>query len=143
MDLDKVRLNLLRQHHLTYKGWNFDFNNNKCRLGVCKYDKRLIEAYCHINSEELVIDTIKHEIAHALVGFENGHNEIWQAKAIEIGARPNRCKEAVLPPGKWIAICSVCNTLYSYHKRPRLTLTYLCPKDKNILAFTDSEGNLR
>ncbi len=30
-------------------------------------------------------NTILHEIAHVLVGCENGHNETWQKKAIEMG----------------------------------------------------------
>jgi len=37
-------------------------------------------------SDELVRDTLLHEIAHALVGTAHGHDEVWKAKCLEIGA---------------------------------------------------------
>jgi predicted SprT family Zn-dependent metalloprotease len=40
--------------------------------------------------EAEITDTLLHEIAHALVGPRHGHDLVWQAKCIEIGARPKR-----------------------------------------------------
>ena len=35
-----------------------------------------------------VRDTILHEIAHALVGPGHGHDAVWKAKCVEVGAKP-------------------------------------------------------
>ena len=121
---------LLRQYQLTYKGWNYGYNNNKRRLGVCKYHEKRIELcryYTLNNPDSCVIDTIRHEIAHALVGPGNHHNGIWQSKAIELGASPKPCKTIVAHvPVKWIAICPECKRQYGQHRRPLLTRRYFC-----------------
>lgn len=57
-------------------------------LGLCSYvDKCIILNAFHIDThgDLEVINTIKHEVAHALVGAEHGHDEVWAAKAKEIG----------------------------------------------------------
>jgi len=57
-------------------------------LGLCSYKDKAIIINAHhvdIHDDESVIDTIKHEIAHALVGHTHGHDEVWKAKAKEIG----------------------------------------------------------
>jgi hypothetical protein len=43
------------------------------------------------NGAEEIVDTILHEIAHALVGPRHGHDTVWKAKCTDIGARPERC----------------------------------------------------
>ncbi len=57
-------------------------------LGLCSYKDRAIIINAHhvdIHDDENIIDTIKHEVAHALVGSAHGHDETWRAKAKEIG----------------------------------------------------------
>jgi predicted SprT family Zn-dependent metalloprotease len=83
---------LLTLHGLDVLGWRFEFSRDKLSLGKCKYREKVIafsEYYEHIPREE-ILDTILHEIAHALVGSRVGHNYQWKAKAREIGARPER-----------------------------------------------------
>lgn len=36
-----------------------------------------------------VIDTIKHELAHLIVGFQYDHGPVWKACCIEIGCEPS------------------------------------------------------
>ncbi len=57
-------------------------------LGKCVYDHKCIYLNAHhidTHNEELVKDTILHEIAHALTPG-CGHNEVWKAKAKELGS---------------------------------------------------------
>lgn len=49
-----------------------------------------------IHPESEIIDTIKHEVAHAIVGAEHGHDAVWEAKARELGCHCRPCIE--LPP---------------------------------------------
>ena len=41
-------------------------------------------------NEEDIKNTILHEIAHAIAGGHNHHNEIWKRCACKLGARPER-----------------------------------------------------
>lgn len=82
----------MNEHGL--QDWHFRLNANKRRLGVCKFGPRTIEisAYLLVNKGWSEIEnTIKHEVAHALAGFEAGHGPAWQAIAIRLGASPERC----------------------------------------------------
>lgn len=81
----------MREHGLIEKGWKFAFNNRLKRvLGRCWDSKRLLElstAYVQANDEKLVLDTILHEIAHALSPGD-GHGKVWHATCVRIGAVP-------------------------------------------------------
>src|SRR6266699_676044 len=62
-------------------------------LGLCDYRAKTIFINgfsIDIHPDEEIINTIKHEVAHAIVGPNNAHNEIWRAKAIELGCDNTR-----------------------------------------------------
>lgn len=63
-----------------------------------------------MNTREEVNDLILHEIAHALVGGDHGHDEVWKAKCVEIGARPERCYglNARMPKRRMKGTCDKC-----------------------------------
>jgi hypothetical protein len=87
---------LMKEHGLTARGWRFEWDNAVRRFGACHYSKRRISLSRELtkkSSEAGVIDTIKHEICHALVGHEAGHGPAWKAMAVKLGANPKRCKE--------------------------------------------------
>ena len=44
-----------------------------------------------------VQDTILHEVAHAIVGCNQQHNQVWRAKALELGCTSNICGPAIDP----------------------------------------------
>lgn len=98
--------NQLTKFGLTSQGWKVHINSRLTRaLGRCCYSRREIELnpeYVERNSESAVMDTILHEIAHALAPGA-GHGAEWKKACIRIGAKPNRLadpSEKVLP-GKW------------------------------------------
>ncbi len=123
----QLALELMVQHGLT--GWIFAFNKRKRGLGLCRYTTKTIELSIYLvdrNSLDEIRDTILHEIAHALVGPDHGHDEVWKRKCIEIGARPERCGEADMPQGRWQARCGSCGTHFFRHRRPKRIRGWFC-----------------
>ena len=97
--------------------WTFSFcKRSKSRLGTCNYTKKIIKVsdlHFEHDSIEQCIDTLHHEIAHAVAGHEAGHGRAWEKIAVALGATPsaygasNVRKEAskyflVYPEGKQI-----------------------------------------
>jgi predicted SprT family Zn-dependent metalloprotease len=119
-EVRRLALELMACHGLT--GWTFGFNRRKRSMGLCRYALRTIELSIHLvqrNGSEEIRDTILHEIAHALVGQEHGHDTVWKAKCLQIGAAPTRCGQADMPQGKWRARCNACSMVFSRHRRPQ------------------------
>lgn len=123
MELSRAKqlaVELMDKHKLLDLGWHFMFDNAKRRLGCCKYRYKLItlsKPIVLVNDERIIINTILHEIAHALVGAGHGHDEVWRRKAIEIGCNGNRCcSDNVNVEGKYVAVCDGCNTRHYIHR---------------------------
>jgi predicted SprT family Zn-dependent metalloprotease len=127
--LTETAARLLAEHKLA--GWTFGLSVAKRRLGVCKYRKKRIEVgayYARHNTDAAVLDTLLHEIAHALAGPEAGHGPQWKAIATRIGATPRACDDSpdtVVEPGDWRATCPACQKTHHRYKRPR-ALGYRC-----------------
>ena len=80
---------LMDAHGLT--GWAFAFGEARRRLGHCHFQDRMIRisrTHALEGSEEQIRDTVLHEIAHAIAGYEAGHGPLWKATARRIGATP-------------------------------------------------------
>lgn len=78
---------LLNEHGLTDWHVRLTTDLTKPFLGLCSYeDKSIILNAHHIDTHPTaeVINTIRHEVAHALTPGES-HNEVWAAKARELG----------------------------------------------------------
>jgi len=115
--------------------WAFRFNTNVRRAGVCHYPTPSrpgrIELSVHFverNPDDTVLDTILHEIAHALVGPRHGHDAVWRAKCRAVGAKPERCFRGPvdMPAGKWRADCPSCAARFDRHRRPRRLTGWFC-----------------
>lgn len=91
----------LNKHGLS--DWSVRLNQNADSrfLGLCSYKDKCIILSAHhidIHPDPDVINTIKHEVAHALTPG-NGHNEVWAAKAKEIGCdNTSPCSNLSLDP---------------------------------------------
>ena len=74
---------------------------NQPYLGLCIYKDKAIVLNAHhidIHPDAEVINTILHEVAHAIVGPGYGHNDVWATKAREIGCdNTNPCSHLGLP----------------------------------------------
>ena len=109
----------------------------KIALGTCSYNKkeiRLSKWYVELNDIESVVDTILHEIAHALSYIRYGskgigHGKLWKDVCRQIGAIPKACsKENLIRPKnhhKYVEEC--CGVTYRRH-RLRDNAIYSCPK---------------
>jgi predicted SprT family Zn-dependent metalloprotease len=123
----KLALELMTLHGL--HDWQFTFNKCKRALGLCRSAARTIALSIYLvdrNNPEEIRDTILHEIAHALVGPGHGHDAVWRRKAVEVGARPQRCGEADMPRGRWQARCGGCGTVFCRHRRPHQEQGWFC-----------------
>ena len=108
-----IAYDLMYQHGLISKGWIFKFDSAKHRFGQCSHHEKIIslsEILVELNEESKVRDVILHEIAHALVDAKHGHDRVWKAKCIEIGADPVRCfnqydLNVVTPILRYNAVC--------------------------------------
>lgn len=112
---------LMKEHGLDY--WSFKFNRRKRFLGLCSYNRKTIElskSYVENNNEELVKDTILHEIAHALTRC-TGHDWRWKKTCLVIGCKPNLRKSEddglVMPKPKFHYECPNGHISGDRHKR--------------------------
>ena len=124
-----LALDLIYQHGLTQQGWRLKFDRSVRRLGQCKYGKKIIslgQYATSVNDEATVRNTILHEIAHALVGYGEGHGPFWKEKAIEIGCDGKRCGViAVKAPHKYKMHCLDCRYTWEYYRKPKIGSFYI------------------
>lgn len=104
--IEEQAVTLLKRHGL--KGWRFAFDDATRRAGSCRFGTRTITLSRHLarNAPEAgILDTLLHEIAHALVGPRHHHDAVWHAKAIEIGSSGERCHDLRFAPPRYIVAC--------------------------------------
>jgi len=123
--------------------WSFGFNQRRSAYGLCSYTKRKIflseKLVPHMEEKE-VINTILHEIAHALVGAGHGHGYVWQRKALEIGCNAKRTAayDAAHAVAKYIAECPHCGITHKANRLPKRSHWCRCtgrtfrPEDKLV-----------
>ena len=96
-DAENIVNGLIVEHGLT--GWTFRWMRRRepfSRAGQCNWVKKTIElapVYVELNDARHVMNTILHEVAHALTP-NHGHNKYWRAKAQAIGCTGARCYKA-------------------------------------------------
>lgn len=122
-DVTVLAQNMMNDHGLIEKGWYFSWDRAKKRMGCCNYSlKQITMSRILTPSRPMheIKNTILHEIAHALVGHSHGHNEVWRAKAIEIGCTGDRCSanSGERPEFTWYSICDHCDNHVGMHRAP-------------------------
>lgn len=88
-------------------GWRTNFAKSIKYLACCEHQtKRIIFSlqFLEASSEIEIINTTKHEIAHALVGPYHAHDEVWQKKAIELGIEPKVCGNISVDSSRSISV---------------------------------------
>lgn len=86
---------LMDMYGLIEKGWHFEFGRASMTAvrAKCMYHIKTIRMSPRL-AEEVdapVVNTILHEIAHAMLPEGYGHNRAWRNLAIRIGCNGERC----------------------------------------------------
>jgi predicted SprT family Zn-dependent metalloprotease len=122
-DAHALALALMLHHGL--REWKFRYDASTRRFGVCRHGRKVIglsRRLVELNGEPEVRNTILHEIAHALCPATEGHGHAWKLKAMEVGARPERCyqhKDVRAPQRKFKGSCPSCSLTVSRDRRTR------------------------
>ena len=88
--------------------WRLELDFAKVRAGACHFGEKKITFSRNFikNSDQYDIqDTILHEVAHALVGPQHGHDKVWKQMATELGCSAKRCHSLEFSKYKWIRFC--------------------------------------
>jgi hypothetical protein len=115
---------LMDGHGLLERGWTFAFDRAKMRAGLCDSSRKRITLSRHLvnAADDAVRNVLLHEVAHALVGSEHGHDDVWRAKALEIGCDGTRCYlGGPLADPRWRVLCP-CGTVDERRHALRRTL---------------------
>ena len=134
-DIPHVAKHVLDKHGLTQLGWRFEWDHAKRRAGKCSYRTKTISLSLHyvelnvVDRLDDVIDTILHEIAHALAGPGTNHGPKWVEACHVVGAAPVRCYDSnvvSMPNCKYVATCPNCTRKFHRHKRPPASRSIYC-----------------
>lgn len=136
MDLDdaaRLARTLMDEHGL--REWRFGYDRAKVRAGACHFGDRRISLSRHLtlaHDPAQVRETVLHEVAHALVGPRHGHDRVWRARALAIGATGERCYAGGDEPavaGRWQGRCAAGHLVHR-HRRP--TVVLLCTRCRGV-----------
>ena len=123
-------------------GWRFQYNRRLTSMGLCHHGLHRIELSIYLaerNPLEEVLETLKHEICHALVGPRHGHDAVWKSNGDKVGCNPERCGQADMPEGRWRAVCNGCGATHDRHRRPSRPLFCRgCGLEKGKLTWASS-----
>ena len=102
--------------------WQFRFDGGKNRFGQCNYSTKTISmsrALVEVNTPDRCMNTLLHEIAHALVGRSHGHDRVWQIKARAIGCdgKARYSSANTVTVHKWEGVCPNCGITTKAHRR--------------------------
>jgi predicted SprT family Zn-dependent metalloprotease len=88
----------------------------------------LSKHYVLRNPEHEVLDTILHEIAHALVGPGHGHDEVWKAKCVEVGGAAGAAlrRDGGDARGAVAGDVRGCGREHDRHRRPKKLTGWWC-----------------
>lgn len=97
--------------------WRIALDTSPRRAGSCSYGDKTIYlsvGHCLVAPKAEVIDTVLHEIAHAIAGAEHGHDDHWRRIAVSIGCSGERCTTETHTATRWIGRCGCEKT---YHRQ--------------------------
>ena len=131
-EIDTLGNQLLQEHKDKSglePGWKFGFDLAPARGGICRHIEKLITlsvTFCLKASEAEILDTILHEIAHAIVGPEHAHDAVWKAAAQRIGCTAKRSHRVQHTLPRWRGQCG-CGKQWKRQRLTRRSRTGLCP----------------
>ena len=132
-EVRKIARTMMNDHGL--HDWTLVMGRAKTYYGFCRYGAKTITLsvpLVELNPLETAVDTILHEIAHALAGHKAGHGPEWRKIALSIGCDGKRVKsDGVAPPRKYVGTCPVCDRKSYRHRRTNTACSACCDKYAN------------
>ena len=117
--------------------WKCNINNGHNEWsGICRHSYKTIELSHYLSrcSHEYILDTILHEVAHAICGYESKHGTKWKRFAREIGCSGEIHGSNISE--KYLAICNNCgyhHTRTELSFNSKLSCSFCCEKYSNGL----------
>ncbi len=123
------------------KGWRFQWNHKSKRaIGLCSGKKKLIYLstyYLDVLPKLKLIDTILHEIAHAIdceIRGDSYHDSVWKKIAITVGAKPvattdvkeyskGDAYQLYLKKHRYKLVCPNCGRCSYRHRKPKTAIS--------------------
>ena len=119
--------------------WSINFDYARRRAGICNYDKKVLSFSIYFlrnSSKNEINDTLLHEIAHALVGPKNGHNNVWKKKALDIGCTAKVYHKYEFAKPKWIKFCSRGCWLQSCFRKKNNLICKICGSNVSFKTYS-------
>lgn len=138
VDAKRLALEKMQEYGLIEKGWRFEFNRRKTAYGMCYWRRKVIylsNVLTPLVTEETCLNTIIHEIAHALTPGHH-HDAVWRAKFLSMGGNGMRCGASVhtlpintltKPFFKFRGQCPTCKKVIQRNRRQNVS----CSKCSN------------
>lgn len=125
-EAESLARSLMRLHGVD-SDWGFGWSRSRQKYGETRRTWRrgvfvqeivLSKPLTEVASPDRMRNTILHEVAHALVGIDQGHNSVWRAKCLEIGG------DGLATVASMTDVAKVAK--YTYH----------CPVDDEVCAVS-------
>lgn len=128
-EIEELARMALDEYGLTARGWKFKWDRAVRRAGYCDYRNKTISIsqpiYSIPTNNDDAVDTILHEIAHAVAGNAAGHGPEWKRVAASIGATPERCGSYEQPPTSYVGTCG-CGRSFGRFRLPSARYRHYC-----------------
>jgi RimJ/RimL family protein N-acetyltransferase len=133
LDYVSALCNLQMAKHLATTKWTFVFDSGKRRAGLCDHTNRRISLSKHLvqlHSIEQSRQVLWHEIGHALVGANHGHDKTWLAAATELGYKNEKFSGRTIDENQatWLGMCPNGHKYYRYKKPTGVASCSQCHK---------------
>ncbi|RJK92776.1 SprT-like domain-containing protein [Vallicoccus soli] len=130
---------LLDSHGL--HDWEVGLDGARRRAGACHHGRRLISLSRHLtelHGPAEVRETVLHELAHALVGPEHGHDAVWRARARALGSTGERClpEDAPVVAGDFVGRCAHGHEATRHRRPERVVGCGRCGSRTALLSWT-------
>lgn len=107
--------------------WKVSFGSARARAGSCNFRThvlRLSRPLMAARTYEGTLDTIRHEVAHVIAGYQAAHSMAWRKVFIGLGGTGDRCwnpeslvnSDAIF---RWAYSCSGCQRVLGQSARRR------------------------
>lgn len=117
------------KHGLT--DWKYTLDNAVTRAGQCRHRSKIIgmsRKVIDVMTMDEFMNTLTHEIAHALVGPGHAHDDVWRRMHLSLGGNGRTTSEiGVKVIHKWLGTCPNGHTVRR-HRLTQFARNGSCPK---------------